>query len=354
VVNFVESPDTVFENLREISPTVFIGVPRTWEKLYSTTIMALQDATPLQRWIYRRAISVGEAVADCKLAHRPVPLGLRLLRQVAEWVALGNTKRMLGLGRCRLIGSGAAPISPDAIRWYLALGLEMVELYGQTECGGVATVYPPEGIQLGTVGPAIPGTEVRIAEDGEILVRSPGVFPGYRNKPEKTAEALRDGWLHTGDIGTMAADGYLRITDRKSDIMITSGGKNITPTEIENKLKFSPYITDAVVIGDARKFLTCLVMIDHDIVAKYIQEKRIPFTDYASLTRLPAVRTLIGEEIEKSNASLNNVESIKKFALIDVLLTAEDEEMTPTLKLRRKYVNEKYRDLIESMYRGPG
>ena len=354
VVNFVESPDTVFENLREISPTVFIGVPRTWEKLYSTTVMALQDATPLQRWIYRQAISVGEAVADCKLGRRRVPLGLKLKRTIAEWLALGNTKRMLGLGRCRLIGSGAAPISPEAIRWYLALGLDMVELYGQTECGGIATVYPPDGIQLGTVGPVIPGTEVRIAEDGEILIRSPGVFPGYRNRPEKNAEALRDGWLHTGDIGSMAADGYLRITDRKSDIMITSGGKNITPTEIENKLKFSPYITDAIVIGDRRKFLTCLVMIDHDIVAKYIQDKRIPFTDYASLTRLPEVRKLIGGEIEKTNASLNNVESIKKFELIEVLLTAEDEEMTPTLKLRRKYVNEKYRDLIESMYRGPG
>lgn len=352
VVNFAESPDTIFENLREVSPTVFLGVPRIWEKLYSTTVIALKEATPLQRWVYQKAIRVGEAVATYRQAKRPVPAGLRILRAIAEWAALGNTKRMLGLDRCRLIGSGAAPISPDAIRWYLALGLDFMELYGQTECTGVATATRAEPSQIGTVGTPVRGTEVRIADDGEILIRGPGVFPGYRNKPDKTADALKDGWLHTGDIGVIDADGVLHITDRKSDIMITSGGKNITPTEIENKLKFSPYITDAIVVADGRKYVTCLIMIDQEIVENFALEKRISFTDFASLTRLPEVRALIGEEVAKVNATLNNVEAIKKFELLDVLLTAEDDEMTPTLKLRRKFVYEKYRDLINGMYRG--
>ena len=352
VVNFTERADSVLENLREVQPTVFIAVPRIWEKLYSTAAMALADATGLQRWVYRQATRVGAAVAQRRLERRPVPLPLRMLRRVADWAALGNTRRMLGLGRCRLIGSGAAPISPEVIRWYLGLGIDMIEMYGQTECSGVATVYPPGAIALNSVGSAVSGTELRIAPDGEVLIRGPGVFPGYRNRPEKTAEALREGWLHTGDIGALDADGTLRLSDRKSDILITSGGKNITPTEIENKLKFSSYITDAVVIGDGRSYLTCLVMIDHDNVAKYAQDQRIPFSDYASLTRLKQVRELIATQIESANAGLNSVETIKKFALIDVQLGAEDEEMTPTLKLKRKYVAQKYGAAIEAMYRG--
>ena len=351
VVNFTESADAVLENLREVQPTVFIAVPRIWEKLHSIAAMTLADATAMQRWVYRQAIHAGGAVAQRRLARRPVPLLLRALRQLADWVALNNTRRMLGLGRCRLIGSGAAPISPEVIRWYLGLGIDMIEMYGQTESSGVATAYPPEAVALHSVGRAVRGTELRIAPDGEILIRGPGVFAGYRNKPEKTAEALQDGWLHTGDIGTLDAAGNLRLTDRKSDIMITSGGKNITPTEIENKLKFSAYITDAVVIGDGRKYLTCLVMIDHDNVAKYAQDRRIAFSDYASLTRLQQVRDLIGAEIDTINAGLNNVESIKKFSLIEVQLTAQDEEMTPTLKLKRRFVSQKYSDLIEGMYR---
>ena len=352
VVNFAENPGTVFENMREVSPTVFLGVPRIWEKLYSNVMIALREATPLQRWAYRRAIAVGEAVADCKLARRPVSPWLALRRRIAEWTVLGNTRRMLGLDRCRLAGTGAAPISPEAIRWYLALGVDMLELYGQTECTGVATSTRTRDFEPGTVGYPVRGTELRIADDGEILVRSPGVFAGYRNKPDKTAEALRDGWLHTGDVGTLDAKGCLRITDRKSDIMITSGGKNITPSEIENKLKFSPYVTDAVVIADRRPYVTCLIMIDQDNVGKFALEKRLPFTDYGSLTRLPDVRKLIAAEVERANASLNNVESVKKFELLDVLLTAEDEEMTPTLKLRRRFVYQKYGGLIEGMYRG--
>jgi long-chain acyl-CoA synthetase len=237
------------------------------------------------------------------------------------------------------------------MRWYLALGIPMFELYGQTECSGVGTYYGAEEYRVGTVGRALSDTELKLADDGEILMRGPHVFMGYHNKPDRTAEAIdSEGWLHTGDIGVLTDDGDLKITDRKSDIIITSGGKNITPSEIENKLKFSPYITDAVVIGDGRKFVSALIMIDQDNVEKYALKQRIVFTDYASLTRTEGVHDLVSAEVDRVNKTLANVEQIKAFRLLDVLLTAEDEEMTPTLKLRRKFVHEKYSSEIDAMY----
>jgi long-chain acyl-CoA synthetase len=351
-VHFAESPDTVLENLREVSPTVFFAVPRIWEKLHSLVTMTLQDATVLQRALYRRASAVAHAVADRKMAGKPVPLALRALNALAQLLVLRNTKRLLGLSRARLIGSGAAPISQEIMRWYVALGIPIFEIYGQTECSGIATFYKPEEFALGTVGKPLSGTEIRLSPEQEIVIRGPHVFQGYLNKPERTADAIRDGWLHTGDIGAFTPEGRLRITDRKSDIIITSGGKNITPSEIENRLKFSPYVTDAIVIGDRRNYLTALVMIDQENVTKYAQTQRIPFTDYASLTRAPAIKELVWAEVEKVNKQLANVERIRKIHLLDILLTAEDEEMTPTLKLRRKFVNEKYKKEIEAMYGG--
>lgn len=352
VVHFAESPETVLENLREVSPTVFFAVPRIWEKLHSLVTMTLQDATPLQRALYGRASAVAHAVADRRMAGKPVPFGLRALYALAELAILRNTKRLLGLSRARLIGSGAAPISQDIMRWYVALGIPIFEIYGQTECSGIATFYRPEEFALGTVGKPLSGTEVRLSAEQEIVIRGPHVFQGYLNKPERTAEAIRDGWLHTGDVGAFTPEGRLKIVDRKSDIIITSGGKNITPSEIENRLKFSPYVTDAIVIGDRRNYLTALVMIDQENVTKYAQTNRIPFTDYASLTRAPAIKDLVWAEVEKVNKQLANVERIRKVHLLDILLTAEDEEMTPTLKLRRKFVNEKYKKEIEAMYGG--
>jgi long-chain acyl-CoA synthetase len=209
---------------------------------------------------------------------------------------------------------------------------------------------PPGRIKLGTVGMARPGTEVRISPEGEILLRGPHVFLGYYNNPAKTAETVVDGWLHTGDVGCIDADGFVTITDRMKDLIITAGGKNVTPSEIENQLKFSPYISDAVVIGDARKFLSCLIMIDHETVAQFAQEGNVPFTNFASLCRAPEVQDLIWGEIERVNRRLARVETIKKFRLIEQILTAEDEELTPTMKLKRTFVNKKYRELIDGMY----
>jgi long-chain acyl-CoA synthetase len=350
VVNFAEAPDTVPQNLREVAPHALLAVPRVWEKLYSGVTIALKEGTWAGRAAYRAAIAIGMRASAYELAGRPVPAVLSAARAAGEWLALRNIRLMLGLDRIRYAATGAAPISPDLIRWYWALGVKMFEVYGQTENAGLATANYPGHVRIGSIGVAAPGTEVKLSPQGEILLRGPHIFAGYLNKPEKTAEALRDGWLHTGDVGVMDEAGFVRITDRMKDIIITAGGKNITPSEIENQLKFSPYISDAIVIGDKRSYLTCLVMIDHDNVVKFAQDHDVPFTNYASLCRATEVIELIGKEVEAVNKKFARVETVKQFRLIDQLLTAEDEELTPTMKLKRSLVETKYRDLIDGMY----
>jgi long-chain acyl-CoA synthetase len=349
-VNFAESIDTVPDNIREVAPALFFAVPRIWEKFYSGVALRMRDATWLGRFAYAQAIRVGLAVADRKIQGRRPSLLQRLTFRIADFLVLDNVKRSIGLHRSRGAATGAAPIAPDLIRWYLALGINMTEVYGQTENTGLATAMPRDRIKLGTVGTARPDTHVRLSPDGEILLKGPHVFLGYYGKPDKTAETVVDGWLHTGDVGTMDEEGFVRITDRMKDIIITAGGKNVTPSEIENQLKFSPYISDAVVIGDRRKFLSCLVMIDHETVAQFAQERDVPFSNFTSLCRAPEVQDLIWSEIERVNKELARVETIKKFRLIEQLLTAEDEELTPTMKLKRTFINVKYKDLIDGMY----
>jgi len=351
-VNFAESIDTVPDNLREVAPALFFAVPRIWEKFYSAVALRMRDATWPGRLAYRWAIGVGTRAAEARLAGRRPSLALRLLFRLADFLVLDNVKRSMGLHRARGTATGAAPIAPELIKWYMALGIDMREVYGQTENCGLATAMPPERIKLGTVGIARPDTEVRISPQGEILLKGPHVFLGYYKNPQKTAETIVDGWLHTGDVGVMDADGFVRITDRMRDIIITAGGKNVTPSEIENQLKFSPYISDAVVIGDQRKFLSCLVMIDPETVAQFAQERNVPFTNFASLCRTKEVQDLIAGEIERVNKQLARVETIKTFRLIEQILTAEDEELTPTMKLKRAFVSKKYKDVIDAMYTG--
>lgn len=351
VMNFAESPETVPDNLREVQPTAFLAVPRVWEKFYSGITIALKDATAFQNWMYRNALAIGNRVTEYKLQGDTPPLPLRLANGAAYYLVFRNIRRMLGLDRCRLAFTGAAPIAPDLIRWYLALGIDMREVYGQTENCGVATVMPPERIKLGSVGKAAPWGEVAISPQGEILIRGDFLFMGYLNQPEKTAETIdAKGWLHTGDVGSIDNEGFVKITDRMKDIIITSGGKNITPSEIENQLKFSPYVSDAVVIGDKRPYLTCLLMIDQENVEKFAQDHDIPFTNYASLCRAPEIQDLIQREIEAVNVNFARVETIKKFYLIERQLTPEDEELTPTMKLKRSFVNKRYAAEINAMY----
>jgi long-chain acyl-CoA synthetase len=350
-VNFVERPETVAANLREVAPTLAHGVPRLWEKYAATVRLRLDDAGWLKRTVAGLALRVGAARAERTLSGRPVPLPLRAAAAIAEVLVLGKLKKRLGLHRARNAVTGAAPISPDVLRFYHALGVPLGEGYGMTESSCLIATTPLEGVRPGWVGRPIPGIEVRTAPDGEILVRGPNVFAGYHRDPEATAAAIdADGWLHTGDVGELSEDGYLRIIDRKKDLIITAGGKNIAPQSIENRLKFSPYITDAVVIGDRRPYVVALIVLDEDNVVKFAQDARVPFSTYAELAARDEIRQLVQREINGVNAQLSRVESVRRFSILPKRLHHEDGEVTPTMKVRRAAMHAAWGTLIESMY----
>ncbi|MBU3915593.1 AMP-binding protein [bacterium] len=350
IINFAESMATVPQDIREISPTLFFAVPRIWEKFYSTMMLRLKDSTPFEKISYKWALKVGEKMADYKMNKQKPPFRLNALYSLAYWAVIRNMRKSIGLDRVRLCLSGAAPISPELLKFYFGLGIDMREVYGQTESSGLATIHYGGKVKFGTIGQPAPNVEIKTTDDGEILIKGPNVFMGYFNNQEKTDETVIDGWLYTGDVGKIDEDGHVIIMDRKKDIIITAGGKNITPSEIENQLKFSPYINDAVVIGDKRKYLTALIMIDEENVMEYAQDHRVPFTTFASLTKTKEINKLIEAEVEAVNKNFARVETIKKFRLIDILLTADDDEITPTGKLKRNFVSEKFKDLIDSMY----
>lgn len=349
-VNIVENLETIVSDQQEVAPTVHFAVPRVWEKQYSMVSIQHKESTKFGQWAYQFALDLGKRRAVYMKNNKNAPFGLRLVVALFDFLVLKNIRMTLGIDKCRWITTGAAPIAPELIEWYWSLGVPMFEVYGQTECSGLATCNLPEAHRIGSVGKAAEGVEVALSSDNEILIRSPGVILGYWNKPEKSAETIQQGWLYTGDVGRIDEDGYVYVVDRMKDIIITAGGKNITPSEIENQLKFSPYITDAVVIGDRKPFLTCLIMIDQENVTHYAQEHNVPFTNYTSLCHTPEVRSLIHDEVEQVNTMFAQVETIKKFDLIDQLLDPEDEELTPTQKLKRKVVTEKYSSLINQMY----
>jgi long-chain acyl-CoA synthetase len=348
-INFAESPETVAQDLVELSPTYMFAVPRVLEKFYSKVTTAMSEATWIGRKTFELAMRVGMRRADALLAGESQTTVNKVMFQIADRVVFRNIKKLLGLDRVHGLVSGAAPISTALLKWYLAMGIPVDEAYGQTEAG-VVTATRKGVFRLGTVGPAAAGVDIRISDAGEVLLRSQGNFSGYLNQPEKTAETLVDGWVRTGDVGELDEEGNLSITDRLKDIIITAGGKNITPSVMENELKFSLYISDAVIIGDKRKYLTCLIMIDQENVEHYAQTHAIPFTDYKSLCANKDIVALIDGEVARVNEEFSSVETVKKFRLIDVLLTAEDDELTPTMKLKRSFINEKYSNLIESMY----
>jgi long-chain acyl-CoA synthetase len=348
-VNFVESPDTLPQNLKEVSPTIFASVPRLWEKFASAIEIRMSDAPPVKRALYRVAVGVG-----FRYVRTRERTGEHRLWGLLYWplyfTVLYHLKRQIGFERIRWAICGAAPAAPELFEYYNALGVPLREGYGQTESTGVIAVQRLDRPRWGYVGEPIPNVEVKIAEDGEILARGPGVFQGYFKEPELTAETIRDGWLHTGDVGAME-DGFLKILDRKKDIIITAGGKNITPAFIENKLKFNPYVQDAVVIGERRRYLVALILIDEDNVTKYAQDHRIPFTTFEDLTTRPEIKKLIDQEVYKVNQTLAQVETIKKVALLPRRFYEEDGDVTPTKKVKRRFVEKHYAALIESLYR---
>ena len=348
-VNFVESMETLPHNLVEVSPTIFASVPRIWEKFSSAIEIRIKDSTIVKRCCYRLAMKIGVKWFRSRNEQGSHIL-INCLYWPVYWMVLWNLKRNIGLERIRYGLCGAAPASAELFAFYNALGIKLREGYGQTESGGVIVMTKPDNPRWGYVGELLPNIDVKIAHDGEILAKSLGVFKGYYKDPELTAETVVDGWLHTGDVGVIE-DGFLKILDRKKDIFITAGGKNVTPSFIENKLKFSHYIQDSVVVGDGKKYLTSLILIDEENVTKYATENRIPFTTFADLTQNPEIVKLIDGEVKKVNKGLARVETIKKFRLLPRRFYAEDGDVTPTQKVKRAALIKRYQQFIDEMYR---
>ena len=351
--NFAESIDTVTANLREVEPTIFLGVPRIWEKMAAGIQIRMQDADPVKRTVFRLWTRIGERLADVWIrsgGRYPFPWSaLYLLGRLSLY---GPLQDKLGLARCHTPVSGAAPIAPDVLRFFHAIGIHVREAWGLTECTGAATLTPRESVRIGSVGLPVPGMEARIADDGEILLRSKLVFAGYYRDPEGTAEAVdADGWLHTGDVGLIDEAGHIRITDRKKDLMITAGGKNVAPSFIENKLKASPLIKEAIAIGDRRPYVAALIGIERDSVGDWATRRGISFTTYRDLTERPEVIELIAGEVRRANRELAQVEQVKRFRLIPKELDHEDGELTATQKVKRAILQDRFRDLVDTLYR---
>jgi long-chain acyl-CoA synthetase len=351
VVNFGQGSDTFASDLQEVQPTAFLGVPRVWEKMMAAIEIGIADASWLKRQVYAFWMRQGAWLAPRRMrgAMRPHHWVVYSL----GWLMLYRSVRdKLGLRRARIAISGAAPISPSVLEFFWALGVPIREAYSQTENTAVATYTPADDVRIGKVGIPLPGTEIRIAPDGEILTRSATTFAGYLRNPEATRAALdEDGWLYTGDIGEVDEDGYLTITDRKKDIMITAGGKNVAPSVIENVLKVSPFVREAIVIGDGRKYLSALIGIEQDTVGDWATRRYLPYTTYEDLAAKPEVRTLVAEWVEHVNRDLAQVEQIKDFRILPRLLDHEEGQLTATQKVKRRAISDEFGDLIEEMYR---
>ncbi len=350
-VSFAERPETVLGDLAEIQPTIVPLPPRICQKTQAAVEIGVSDAPLVKRAVYGACLRLGRWSAMRRLARRgqddPVT---RALGGLTQLLAFHSIRAKAGLARVRLAMTGAAPVSPDTIEFFHAIGVPVVEAYGLTEFP-VVTYTRLDDVRLGTAGTAAPGAEISIADDGEILLRGPQAFTGYWNASDATAEKFtEDGWVLTGDIGELDGDGHLRIVDRKKDVMITAGGKNLTPSAIENALKSSPYIREAIAIGEGRRFVTALIGIESDTVADWAQRRGIAYTSYTDLSSRPEVRELIDGEVAVANEQLARVSQVKKFRLLPKELDHEDDEVTATFKVKRQQVTEKFAELVEPMY----
>ncbi len=349
-INYAESVGAVADNLREVRPTVVLSVPRLYEKIYARVLDAALSGGALRKRIFLRARRVGERWVDLTLDHQPVSTWLRFQKALADRLVFQKLRTRTG-GRLRYFVSGGAPLSLEIARFFAAAGLPILEGYGLTETSPVIAVNPYDALRIGTVGPPLGGVEVRIAEDGEILVRGPNVMRGYYNKPEATAQAIdEDGWFHTGDIGDFDEAGYLRITDRKKDLIVTAGGKKIAPQPIENRVKASSFVLNAVMVGDRRKFAIILVVPDVDAVKKWVVERKLITNGEQDVLQLPDVVAKIEREVMLNLRDLARFEMPKKIVLVENDFTEERGELTPTLKVKRRVIEEHYRDRIESAY----
>jgi long-chain acyl-CoA synthetase len=350
-VNFAESIDTIQENIREIAPTIFFAVPRIWEKMHSGHIMRMRDATWLKRIVDGWCLKIGMTMYNKKDKKENISAFLKILHALARICHFYPLQKYFGLNRTRILYTGGAPTPPEVARFFHSIGLKLRDLYGSTECTGICSVHQADDIKVGTIGRLAPGVELKIADDGELIFKSDGVFQGYYRNPEATAEAVKDGWYYSGDVGELTNDDHLKITDRKKDLIITAGGKNISPQEIENEFKASAYIRDAVVIGDGKKYLTALILIEYDNVGKWAEDNRVPYTTFKDLSQKPEIFELVSQITKEVNSNFAQVETIKKFTILDKELDQDDDELTATQKVRRKIIEEKYKDVIGNMYR---
>ncbi|MCA1559643.1 MAG: long-chain fatty acid--CoA ligase, partial [Acidobacteria bacterium] len=346
---FAESFDTVSRDLAVVRPTLLTGVPRVYEKMHARIIEKGQSGSPSRACVFRWAVKAGAARARPVLkGRRPGPLAT-LQGAIADRLVFSKIRANVG-GRLRFVVSGSAPLSVTLTEFFQGIGLPVVEGYGLTETAPILTINPPDAPRGGTVGRAVPGVELRIAADGEILARGPNVMSGYYNKPEATADALKEGWFHTGDIGTLDADGYLTITDRKKDLLVTSGGKKIAPQPIEATIKRSPLVSEAVLLGDRQKYAAALIVPDFAALERRLRDLGRPPADRAELVRRPDVIALYQEIIDALNRDLSQFERVKRIAVLPADFTVTSGELTPTLKVKRKVVQERYRQQIAEMY----
>lgn len=346
-VNFGESIRTVQEDLREVAPTMFLGVPRIWEKMHAAISIKLQETGGLRRALFHTAYKACQPLAEKPRARWS--MGDMFTFTACYWLVFRALQNFIGLREAKVALTGAAPIPPDVVRFFRVLGVPLVEVYGLTESTGMVTGHRLQDVVVGTVGVPTSGVEWRIAKTGEFQIKGDMVFAGYYKNPEATATSIVDGWLHTGDV-VREADGQIQIVDRLKDIMITAGGKNLTPSEIENTMKGSPFIKECVIVAEARKFVGALVMIDYETVGKWAEARRIPFTHFRSLVEHPDVRRLIDTEINTGNQRLAQVSQIRKFHLLTKELDHDDGEVTATMKVRRSSIYKTYAQEIEALY----
>ena len=349
-VNFPEEPATVMQDIREIGPHIMFAPPRIWENLNSMVQVKIMDTTRAKRLMYELCMPVGYRVADLRFQRRPVPRRWRAAWRLAHWLLFRALKDRLGLTNVRSCSTGGAALGPDVFRFFHALGVPLKQIYGQTEISGISCIHADGDVRFHTVGRPIPGTEIAISEQGEILSRSPSVFTGYYKNDAATRETLAGGWLHSGDAGYLTEDGHLVVIDRMQDVMRLAGGASFSPQYLENRLKFSPYVKEAVVTGKDRPYLAAMLCIDLGIVGKWAERHQLGYTTYTDLAAKDEVYALLQGEVEKVNETLPAAARIRKFVLLYKELDADDEELTRTRKVRRAFVEERYQEVIGALY----
>ncbi len=351
--NCPESPETVQRDLRELGPTTVLAPPRIWESMLTAIQVKSADAPPLKRWVFERFRAAAERAEILRSEDKPVPVGLRLACALGEFFVYGPVRDQLGLRRAKWALTGGAPLGPDTFRFFRAFGVNLKQVYGSTETTGLVSLQPDVEANPTTAGRPCPGIEVKIADRGEVLVRGPVIFKGYFKNDEATAEVIdREGWFHTGDAGFIDPRGHLVIIDRAKDVGTLEDGTPFAPQFIENKLKFSPYIREAVAFGHDKSFVAAMVAVDLNTVGNWAERRGVSYTSYADLSQNAEVRALIRDEIGKGNETLPNATQVRRFLLLTKDLEADDAEMTRTRKVRRRFVAEKYADVIAAFYTG--